>query len=42
MKKLLFILGAIIIYSFTYAQEIIEVKPNVELKTDKNSPDWYR
>ena len=42
MKKLLFITGAILIYSFTYAQEIIIVKPNIELKTDKNSPDWYR
>ena len=42
MKKLFFIIGAILIYSSTFAQKEKQLKPGEELKTDKNSPDWFR
>ena len=42
MKKLLFIITAILIYSSTYAQIEKEIKPEEQLKNYKNSPDWFR
>ena len=42
MKKLLFLIGAFLVYSFTYAQKQKEANPDLELKSFKNPPEWFR